>query len=90
MNNRTPEQVAADDKLTAAVREAAQAYGVLSGAMMIDFMIIVEGIQDDGDDEEHGILFQDNRTRTTVAYGLLEKGSQMLQMSDLSDMDDGD
>jgi hypothetical protein len=80
---RTPEQRAADDELDAALSACSQAYDLLGGGMLLDYVVIVEGAHLDAAGElveEHfGLCYRNGNGRTTVALGLLAKGVEMLQ-----------
>jgi len=79
---KTPEQLAADTAIEAAIAQAVEAYELLSDATMVDFIAVVEGIEFDDDGElsaEHfGLVFRNGVARSTVALGLLDKGRDLL------------
>lgn len=82
---RTPEQIEADARLTAAVEACARAYGVPldEGYTLTDFVVVTESIRWDPNDntaydEFHNILYQDGSTRSTVTLGLLELAKHMV------------
>lgn len=73
---RTPEQIAADDGLTAAIEATARAYNVVSDGDMIGDYVVVAATQElesDGDIKHSYVhLLRDGSIAGTVAVGLLE------------------
>jgi hypothetical protein len=81
---RTPEQRAADSRLSDAVRDAADAYGFLDdGATIADFVVVLETVRYTEDPDEfeefRGVLFRDGATRRSVAVGLLDLGKDLIK-----------
>lgn len=79
----TAEQKAANAALTEAVERDVRAYDLVDrSAVLVDFMVIFEGLvfDDDGEvsEEHYGICYRDGNTRSVVVLGLIEKGRQLI------------
>lgn len=74
-NGRTPEQVAADQKLTEAIENSLEAYGFAGGDILTDYMVISAqvAIDDDGDQSTaYCYLYRDSDLPYHRILGLLE------------------
>ncbi len=78
-------QKAADRQLEEAIQAACGAYDLLDGAMLVDFICVVEGVKMDDESEMtnefFGMAFRNGHCRTVVALGLLEKGNELLSLA---------
>lgn len=73
---RTPEQVAADEALEAAIERVAAAYGTYDPDMILTgFVVVVEAVAVDGDgavvSERRGILLPNGQFPASTAAGML-------------------
>lgn len=79
--NRTPEQVAADNRLDSAIREVAAAYRLAEGALVTTWVISAATSYFDAEGDECTgtvLLFPGGNLPTYIAVGLLETARVML------------
>ncbi len=78
--DRTPEQVAADDNLLSAIQQAMTAWGQMEDHEHVDrFVVVVTTVKaDDPEYESYGMLFPAGAQPTYVTLGLLEVGAQII------------
>lgn len=90
---RTPEQIAADEELGAAIDKCHQAYNLLQpGMVRQEYMVIVSCVamqeREDGEgpDETIDLLFENGRVRSSTAEGmLLQAGRQFHEQTRMED-----
>lgn len=79
---RTPEQVAADDALTAAIEQALQAYGDDQAYVLTEYVVVTsqQRFDEDGDSVTAvGIVFRDGDVPTHRSLGLCEYATTRLR-----------
>lgn len=91
MSSRTPEQVAADQALTAAIEQALQAYGDEQAYVLTEYVVITsqQRFAEDGYGVTAvGLISRDSDVPLHRMLGLVEYASTRLRRSAASDYDD--
>lgn len=80
---RTAEQIAADDALTAAIERTARAYGVMEGSDVMGDYIVIAATQELREDDvvnSYINLVRNGSSSTVIAVGLCETAAFDMKM----------